>query len=137
METRISAPDLWTSRIMSGLVVAFMLFDAAIKFIKPEPVIQTTVNQLGYGEHHIILTGWLALIPTLLYAYPRTSVLGAILLTAHFGGAIASHVRVDNPLFSHTLFPVYVAILMWGALWLRNNKLRAILLESGKLKAEG
>lgn len=112
---------------MSGLVIAFMLFDATLKFIKPEPVIQTTVHELGYGVHHILLTGWLALIPTLLYLFPRTSVLGALLLTGYFGGAIASHVRVDNPLFSHILFPVYVALLMWGALWLRNARLRAII----------
>jgi hypothetical protein len=111
----------WT---MSGIVILFMLFDATIKFIKPVEVIQTTVNELGYSEHHIFIYGLLALVATLLYAIPRTSLLGAILLTAHFGGAIASHLRVDNPIFSHTLFPVYIALLTWGGLWFRNMKLR-------------
>lgn len=127
METPISTSRIWTSRVMSGLVIAFMLFDVTLKFIKPEPVIQTTVYELGYGEHHIMFVGLLALIPTLLYLFQRTSVLGALLLTGYFGGAIASHVRVDNPLFSHVLFPVYVALLMWGALWLRNARLRALV----------
>ncbi|MDR6967028.1 hypothetical protein J2X31_001028 [Flavobacterium arsenatis] len=113
----------WT---LSGLVILFMLFDATIKFLKPVEVIQTTVNELGYTEDHISIHGILALIATLLYAVPRTSILGAILLTGYFGGAIASHLRVDNPTFSHTLFPLYVGLLTWGGLWLRNIKLRQI-----------
>lgn len=123
----ISKSRLWTGRIMSGFVVLFMLFDAIIKFLKLPDVIQNTVNELGYQEHHILIHGLLALIPTILYAIPRTSVLGAVLLTAHLGGAIASHLRVDNPLFSHMLFPVYVGIIMWAGLWLRDEKLSAIL----------
>jgi hypothetical protein len=104
-----------------------MLFDAAIKFIKHESVIQTTVNELGYKDHHILVHGFTSLIPTILFIIPRTSVLGSILLTAHLGGAIASHLRVDNPLFSHTLFPVYATLLMWGSLWLRNEGLRSFI----------
>jgi len=128
METiQISKSRLWTGRIMSGFVVLFLLFDATIKFLKLPPVIETTVNQLGYAEHHILVHGLLALIPTILYAIPRTSVLGAVLLTAYLGGAIASNLRVDNPLFSHLLFPVYIAILMWGGIWLRDERLRALI----------
>ena len=123
----ISKPQLLTGRIISGLVILFMLFDAAIKFIKPAEVIQTTVNELGYAEHHILIHGILALTVTLLYAIPRTSILGAILLTAHLGGAIASNLRVDNPIFSNTLFPVYVGILAWLGLWLRNIELRRLV----------
>ena len=123
----ISKTQLWTGRIMSSLVILFMLFDAVLKFIKPEAVIQTTIHELGYQEHHILIHGLLALIPTILYAIPRTSVLGAVLLTAHLGGAIASHMRVDNPLFSHLLFPVFVAILMWGGIWLRDNRLQKMI----------
>lgn len=123
----ISRKAILTGRIMSGFIIAFMLFDSVIKFIIPEPVVQTTVNELGYQEHHIILIGVIGLIPTILYAIPRTSFLGAVLLTAHYGGAIAIHLRVDNPLFSHTLFPVYTAVLMWGGLWLRSNTLRGLL----------
>jgi hypothetical protein len=125
-QTQISKSRLWTARIMSGLVIAFMLFDAVIKFIQPQPVLQTTVHELGYKEHHILIHGFLALIPTILYAIPRTSILGAVLLTAYFGGAIASNLRVDNPLFGNTLFPVYIAILMWGGLWLRDKRLADI-----------
>lgn len=117
----------WTSSAMRWLVILFMLFDAIIKFVKPEPVVETTIGQLGYKDHHILVHGLTALIPTILFIFPRTSVLGAILLTAHLGGAIASHVRVDSPLLSHTLFPVYTALLMWGSLWLRDARLRNLL----------
>lgn len=128
METpKISTPRLWTGRIMSWFVILFMLFDATLKFLKLPVVIKTTVDELGYAEHHIILHGFFVLIPTILYAIPRTSVLGAVLLTAHLGGAIASNLRVDNPVFSHTLFPVYTAILMWGGIWLRDERLRSVL----------
>lgn len=128
METNeIPKSQILTGRIISGFVILFMLFDATLKFIKPVEVIQTTVNELGYAEHHILIHGILALTATLLYAIPRTSIIGAILLTAHFGGAIASHLRVDNPIFSHLLFPVYFGILMWLGLWLRNTKLRSLI----------
>lgn len=128
METNeIPKSQILTGRIISGFVILFMLFDATLKFIKPVEVIQTTVNELGYAEHHILIHGILALTATLLYAIPRTSIIGAILLTAHFGGAVASHLRVDNPIFSHLLFPVYFGILMWLGLWLRNTKLRSLI----------
>lgn len=119
-------PALLTGKILSAFVILFMAFDIAMKFIQPEPVLQTTIHELGYKPHHILMHGWLALIPTILYLVPRTSILGAILLTAYFGGAIASHLRVDNPLFTHMLFPVYLAIFMWAGLWLRNERLRKI-----------
>ena len=128
METKYNAKaTLWAGTIMRWFVILFMLFDAVIKFIKPQPVIQTTINELGYKDHHILIHGLTALIPTILFVIPRTSILGAILLTAHLGGAIASHVRIDSPLFSHTLFPVYTAIFMWGSIWLRSERLRSIL----------
>lgn len=111
---------------MRWMVTLFLMFDALLKFIKPEAVIQTTVAELGYKEHHILTHGFAVLIPTVLFIIPRTRVFGAVLLTAHLGGAIASHLRVDNPLFSHMLFPVYVAVLMWGSIWLRDEKLRDI-----------
>jgi hypothetical protein len=122
-----SKSQLWTGRIMSGLVVAFLLFDIIGKFMKPEVVIETTVNELGYQEHHIITMGILLLFITVLYIIPVTSVLGAVLLTGYLGGAIATHFRIDNPLFSHQLFPIYVGILAWGGLWLRNPRLREII----------
>lgn len=125
--TSISKAQRITGSIMSGIVIAFMLFDSIIKFIRPAVVLQTTIHELGYKEHHIIVHAFVSLIPTILYIIPRTGVLGAVLLTAVFGGAIASHLRVDNPLFSHMLFPVYIGILMWGGLWLRDTRLRALL----------
>jgi hypothetical protein len=124
METNsISKSKLWTSRIMSGLVVLFMVFDSVFKLIESQVAIDGTV-ELGYAEHPLVPIGILALISTILYVIPTTSVLGAVLLTGYFGGAIATHVRLDNPLFSHILFPTYLAILMWGGLWLRNERLR-------------
>jgi hypothetical protein len=126
MTETITKSQMTTGRIFSGMVILFMLFDAIIKFLKPTEVIQTTVNELGYSERHILIHGISSLIATVLYAFPRTSIFGAILLTGHLGGAIASNLRVDNPLFSHTLFPVYVGIFMWLGLWLRNIRLRAI-----------
>lgn len=125
MET-ISKGRLWTARIMSGLVILFMLFDALGKFMKPANVIEGTLA-LGYSGHHILTIGILGFVSTILYAIPRTSVFGAVLLTGYWGGAIASNFRMDNPLFSYILFPVYLAILAWGGIWLVNEKLRALI----------
>lgn len=128
-ENRISKTRLWISWIMSGLVILMMLFDSIFKFIKPPEVVEGTLS-LGYAEHHIAIIGILALISTLLYAITYTSVIGAILLTGYYGGAIATHLRMDNPLFSHTLFPVYFAVLAWGGIWLRNKHLRRAIRNS-------
>jgi hypothetical protein len=123
----ISKASFWASVIMRWVVILFMLFDAVMKFMKPKPVIQTTITELGYKEHHIFIHGITALLPTILLIIPRTRILGAILLTAHLGGAIASHLRLDNPVFSHTLFPVYIGVLIWGSIWLGEERLRCIL----------
>jgi hypothetical protein len=127
MTDTISKRRLWTARVMSILVIVFMLFDSVSKLFKPAPVVEGTVT-LGYSEHHIVTIGVLGLISTVLYAIPRTSFLGAVLLTGYFGGAIATHVRIDSPLFSHILFPVYIAVLMWGGIWLRDEVLRKLVL---------
>ncbi|MDR8393732.1 DoxX family protein [Aliifodinibius sp. S!AR15-10] len=126
MTDTISKSRLWTARVMSGIVILFMLADSIFKFIQPEAVVEGTV-ELGYAQHHLVTIGVLGLLSILLYAYPQTSVLGALLLTGYFGGAIATHVRLDNPLFSHILFPVYLAILAWGGLWLRDERLRNLI----------
>ncbi|MCF6409464.1 DoxX family protein [Pseudalkalibacillus salsuginis] len=112
----------WT---ISGLVILFMLFDSISKFFKPASVVKGTLS-LGFSEHHIFVIGILGLLSAILYMIPRFSVLGAILLTGYFGGAIATHVRLDNPLFTHTLFPVYIAVLAWAGIWLRNEDLRKL-----------
>lgn len=126
--TQISKSRLWTSRIMSGLVILFMLFDGIYKLMPPDEIVKASIDELGYAEHHLPIMGILALLATVIYIIPATSVLGAVLLTGYFGGAIATHVRVDNPLFSHILFPVYLAVLMWGGIWLRDQRVRKMLL---------
>jgi len=126
MTNQTSKTKLWTSRIMSGIVILFMLLDSIFKFIQPEAVVKGTL-ELGYSEHHILTMGILGFISTILYAVPRTAILGAILLTGYWGGAVATHLRLDNPLFSHILFTVYLGIFAWGGLWLRNEKLRNLI----------
>ncbi len=121
----ISTTALWTGRILSGLVILFLLFDGAIKLIPLDIVIETS-RQLGIPTNLAVTLGVLTLVGTLLYAYPRTSVLGAILLTGYLGGAIYVHVRAGSPLFSHTLFGVYLGILLWAGLYLRDERLRLI-----------
>lgn len=122
----ISKSRLWTARIMSGIVILFMLMDSIMKFIQPEQVVTGTVD-LGFSVHHLIPIGILGLISILLYAYPRTTILGAILLTGYWGGAIATHVRLDNPLFTHILFPVYLAVVAWGGIWLMDERIRNLI----------
>ena len=121
-----STTAVWSGRVLSGLLVVFLLLDGAIKLVPLEIVTETSL-QLGIPTHLARTLGVLTLAGTILYAIPRTSVLGAILLTAYLGGAIYVHVRADSPLFSHTLFGVYLGIIMWGSLWLRDPALRALL----------
>jgi hypothetical protein len=122
----VSAAALRTGRVLSALAILFLLFDAVMKLVKPAPVVEATV-QLGYPESSIVGIGIALLVCTLLYTVPRTAVLGAVLLTGYLGGAVATNVRIGNPLFTHVLFPVYVAALVWGGLYLREGRLRALL----------
>ncbi|NPV24351.1 DoxX family protein [Bradyrhizobium aeschynomenes] len=119
---------MWSGRILSGLVTLFLLFDGAIKLI-PLDVVTQTMDQMGYGSSDGMARalGLLTLLCTALYALPATSLLGAILLTGYLGGAIASHVRIGSPLFSHVLFGLYLGLMVWGGLWLRDRRLRALL----------
>jgi hypothetical protein len=121
-----SSAALWTGRVISGLVIVFLLFDAGIKLVPLDVVIETSA-QLGIPTHLARTLGIILLVCTALYAVPRTSVLGAILLTGYLGGAVYTHVRVDSPLFTHVLFGVYVGGLAWGGLYLRNPRLRALI----------
>ena len=117
---------LWTGRIISGLAVAFLVFDSVGKLLGVQPVIDGT-RQLGYPPDIVFGLGVTLLSCVLAYLNPRTSVLGAVLLTGYLGGAVATHVRVGNPLFTHVLFPTYVAALLWGGILLRDTQLRAFL----------
>jgi len=118
----------WTGFAMSAVVVLFLLMDSGMKLAAIQPVLEAG-QQIGFpGTAMARKLGALLLLCTLLYAWPRTSVLGAILVTAFLGGAVATHVRLGNPLFSHVLFGVYVGVLMWAGLVLREPRLRALLL---------
>ena len=112
--------------ITAGLAVAFLIFDSVGKLLRVQPVIDGT-RQLGYPQAVVFGLGVTLLVCVLVYLIPRTSVLGAVLLTGYLGGAVATHVRVGNPLFTHVLFPIYVAALLWGGLVLRDARLRALL----------
>ncbi len=116
----------WGAWTMTALPVLFLLFDSVGKFVKPEPVIRGTV-ELGYSETVIVPLGIVLLASTLLHLVPQTAVLGAILLTGYLGGAVATHVRVGSPLFTHILFPVYFGLFLWGGLYLREERLRAVV----------
>lgn len=122
----ISKQKLWISYILSGIAVIFMFFDTGIKILRESHAVEGTV-QLGYPDSAVVPIGIIEAVCLALYLIPRTSVLGVIVLTGYLGGAIATHVRLENPLFSHILFPVYVALLLWGGLYLREQRLRALI----------
>lgn len=120
-----SKSRLWAGWALSGLVIAFLVFDGAIKLV-PLPIVTETMTQLGYPPELSRTLGVLTLICTLLYALPRTSLLGAVLLTGYLGGAIATHLRIGSPLASHTLFGVYLGLMAWAGLTLRDARLRSL-----------
>jgi hypothetical protein len=122
----MTSKGIWAGWIASGLVTAFLLFDAAIKVLRLPLAVEAT-TQLGYPASAVFTIGVVELVCLVLYVIPRTSVLGAILLTGHLGGAVATHLRVGSPLLGFTLFPFYVAALLWGGLYLRNERLRALV----------
>ena len=122
----VTKGQLWAGRITSGLGAAFLLMDGVMKLFKPA-VVRDAFSKLGYPESEIIGIGTLLVVCTALYLIPRTSIFGAILLTGYLGGAVATHVRVADPLFSHALFPTYIAALLWVGLYLRETRLRALV----------
>lgn len=123
-----STAPVWIGRILSGLLIAFLVFDGAIKLV-PLQVVTDTMIELGYSGSvdQARLLGVLTLLCTILYAIPRTSILGAILLTGYLGGAMATHLRIGNPLFTHLLFGLYLGMMAWGGLYLRDARLRALI----------
>ena len=122
----VAAPKgaLWTGRILSGLAIAFLAWDGVIKLIQHPMAVETT-QKLGYASSVLPMLGALEILSALLYVYPRTALLGAVLMTGYLGGAVATHVRAGSDTFS-VIFPVIIGALMWGGLWLRNHRLRAL-----------
>lgn len=118
---------IWAGRILSGIAVLFLLFDAGAKLARVPQVIEGSVK-LGYPESAVVPIGVLLLIGVVLHVIPRTSVLGAIYLSAYLGGAVATHFRIGSPLLTHVLFPTYVAALVWGGLALRSPRVLSFLL---------
>jgi DoxX-like family len=121
----VSRKNVWASRIVGGLPALFLLLDGAMKLVKPAVVVDATVK-LGYPESTIIPIGLVLIVCTILYLIPTTAVLGAILLTGYLGGAVATHVRVGESLFS-IIFPVIFGVMLWLALSLNDPRLRALL----------
>lgn len=122
----MTTKQVWTGRVFSGIAVAFMIFDGAIKFSGIKAVADS-LAQLGLPADIAPTLGVIGLACTLLYAIPRTAVFGAVLLTGYLGGAIAINLRVGLPLFSHILFPIYLSLFIWGGLWFRDERVRALI----------
>ena len=121
-----SRPAVWTGRVLSGMAASALFADSTGKLLQVQPVIDGTIA-LGYPPTIVFTLGVILFIGVVAYVVPRTSVLGALLLTAYLGGAVATHMRVESPLFTHVLVPVYVAAFAWGGLLLRDARLRAFL----------
>jgi hypothetical protein len=124
--TGVSKKALWAGRTISTVIVLLLVLDGVMKFFKPKPVVDAFAH-LGIPIELDIAIGTLLLLCTLLYAVPATSILGAILLTGYLGGAVMSHVRAGDPLFTHVLFPTYLGSLIWLGLYLRDARLRVLI----------
>jgi len=117
---------IWVGRILSALAILFLSFDTIVKVLRLPVAIEGT-TQLGYPESTVFVIGIIQLVCLVLYVIPQTSVFGAILFTGYLGGALATHLRIGSPLFTHILFPIYVAALIWGGLYAREPRLRAMV----------
>lgn len=115
-----------TGWVLTGLFTAFMLFASVLPKLAGMEVADETMRQLGWPDGYVLTIGWIELACVLLYLYPRTSVLGAVLTMGLLGGAMATQIRAGSPLFSHVLFSAYLGLFMWGGLWLRDAALRAV-----------
>jgi hypothetical protein len=121
-----TSASVWVGRVMSGLFALFILGASAAPKLLGLPITDEIMAELGWPPGYVLPIGILELTLVLLYLYPRTSVLGAVLFMGLLGGAMATQVRAESPLFSHQLFSIYLGLFMWGGLWLRDEKLRAI-----------
>jgi hypothetical protein len=121
-----SKKSLWTGRIFGGLITAFLLFDATIHLMRPAPVVEGFAK-LNFPLRLAVPLAVIELVCVLLYVIPRTSILGAILLTGYLGGAVAIQLPTGNSMFGEILFPVYMGVIVWGAIFLLDEKLRALI----------
>jgi hypothetical protein len=121
-----SAKKLWAGRILSALAILFLLVDGIMKLVNPAPVVEGMIR-LGYPLNLTTTIGIILLTCVVIHTIPQTSILEAILLTGYLGGAVASQLRVGEPLFSNVLFPIYMAAFIWGGLYLRDDRLRALV----------
>jgi hypothetical protein len=121
-----ASPMVWTGRVLTGLFALFMLGASVLPKLAGMPVAADTLKALGWKADYVLMIGIMELTFVALYLFPRTAVLGAVLMTGLLGGAMATQVRVENPLFSHELFSIYLGLSMWGGLWLRDPALRAL-----------
>jgi DoxX-like protein len=124
--TTSPSTTIWIGRVLSALAILFLLFDATVKLLQLQVAVEGT-TQLGYPAGVVFGIGVVEIVCLALYVIPQTSVLGAILFTGYLGGAIATHVRIGSPLFTHVLFPIYVAVLLWGGLYAREDRLRFLI----------
>lgn len=122
----LSMKSVWAGRIISGLITAFMIFDAVIHLMKPAPVVEGFAK-LNFPLSFAVPLGIIELLCVVLYVIPTTSILGAILLTGYLGGAVAIQMPTGNSLFGEILFPVYIGVFLWGGIYLRDEKLRALI----------
>jgi hypothetical protein len=120
-ERPISKTKLRVGRVTGGLVVAFLLFDSIPKILQLAWVVKAT-TEFGFPVGAILPIGVVLLLCTVLYCIPRTAILGAVLLTGYLGGAVEANVHASLPLASHTLFPIYFAVFIWGSLALRDRR---------------
>jgi len=125
-ENAVSKSALWAGWIMSGVIILFLIFDGTIHLIKNTPVVDA-FNQLGIPIELSVPIAIIELFCLILYVIPRTSIFGAILLTGYLGGAIIIQLRIGAPMLSTALFPVYMGILLWGGIYLRDRRLRSLI----------
>lgn len=121
-----ASPTVWTGRVLTGLFALFILAASALPKLAGMPIAEETMAQLGWPTGYVLMIGLMELGFLILYLIPRTSLLGAVLFTGLLGGAMATQIRAESPLFSHQLFSIYLGLFMWGGLWLRDANLRTL-----------
>ena len=127
--SRLSLPSrrsVITGRVLTGIVAVLLTLDAGIKLVGAKAAVEGSA-QLGFDAQQVFVIGVIAAVCLVVYLIPRTAPIGAVLWTGYFGGAIVTHLRVNDPLFTHILFPIYVSALIWGSLYLRDPRVRAVV----------